>query len=110
MYERSLGYIHLGTTTNFQDICKFTSLRTGRRITRKQLTPLPMPQSLINQVGDMSIKEYYDEDIILIDRSGVTFEVYNYDVNTNDFTSRVDNNYNSYNCNNIAYEDSDNNK
>ena len=62
-----------------------------------------MPQSVINKVGYMAIKEYRDADLIFADINGGTLEVYNDDVNTYDVTAWVDNNYNNYNSNNTAY-------
>ena len=47
--ERSQGAIYLGTTTNFHGSCKFIILITVQRISRKQFTPLPMPQSVIKK-------------------------------------------------------------
>ena len=69
-----------------------------------------MPQSVINQLEDMEIKEDWNEDLILTARNGSTFEVYIDDVNTNDVTTGVDNNYNNYNSNGTAYEYDTNNK
>ena len=56
----------------------------------------------------MAIKEDYDEDIIFTDINGGALEVYNDDVDTHDFITGVDNNYN--NSNNAAYQDGANNK
>ena len=47
MSEILQGSIYLGYTNKFQGVCKLISLRTGRIITRKKFTPLPMPQSII---------------------------------------------------------------
>ena len=69
-----------------------------------------MPQSVIKQVDNMAINEYYDEDLILIDINWSTLEVYYYEVNTHDITVGVDNNYNNYNINDVAYSDGTNNK
>ena len=67
MAEMLQGAIYQGPTSNFQGKCKSSSLRTGRRITRKKFTPLPMLQSVINQVEDMNIKEDCNEDLIFTD-------------------------------------------
>ena len=61
-----------------------------------------MPQSMINQVEDMSIKEDRDEDLIFTKRNRSTLELYDNDFNTHDVTARVYNNYNNYNSNNAA--------
>ena len=70
--ERSQVAIYLGPTTKFQGSCKFTSLRTWQRITRKKFTSLPMTPSVINQVEDMAIKEDRDEDLIFTHINGIT--------------------------------------
>ena len=75
----------------------------------KQFPPLLMPQSMIKQREDRSIKEGHNEDPILINRNGKTLEVYEYDSNTHAVTTGLDNNYNKYNSNNVAYEDGANN-
>jgi hypothetical protein len=46
------------------------SLRTGKRITRKQFTELPMPDSVIKRVEAMALKEKQDKTITFSDRSG----------------------------------------
>ena len=69
-----------------------------------------MPQSVINQVEDMSIKEDRDEDLILTERNMITLEVYDNDVNKHDVIAGVDNKYNNYNSNNEAYKDGTNDK
>ena len=104
MSEMSQGYIYIGNTTNFQGRCNFISLKTGRIITRKKSTSPPMPQAVIKQVEDMVIKEDCDEDLIFTDRNGITLEVYDNDVNKNDVITGVNNNYNNYNSNGVAYE------
>ena len=103
MAERLQRSIYLGTTTDFQGSCKFISLKIGRRITKNQFTPLPMPQSLIKQVKDLSVKEDLDGDLIFTDINGSTLEVYNDDANTHEFTVGVDNNYNNYTSNGASY-------
>ena len=47
--ERPKEAIFLGATRKFQRSCKFLSLRTGQRITRKKFTSQPMPQSVIKK-------------------------------------------------------------
>ena len=47
--ERPKEAIFLGATKNFQSSCKLLCLRTRQRITRKQLTSQPMPQSVIKK-------------------------------------------------------------
>ena len=88
--ELPQGGIFLGTTTNFQGSCKFLSLRTGRRITIKQFTPLPTPQSVIKQVEYMAIKENREEDFLFTDQNWNTLEVYDDDSPAEDATAGVD--------------------
>ena len=58
----------------------------------------------------MAIKEDRDEDLIFTNRNGSTLELYNDSTNTHDVTTGLDNNYNSYNSKDAAYEDVSNNK
>jgi hypothetical protein len=60
----------LGTTANFQGSYKFHSLRTGKRITRKQFKELPMPDSIIKRVEAMAEREQQEKTITFSDRSG----------------------------------------
>ena len=51
---RTVGAICLGPTGNQQGGYKYFNLRTGKRITRRKWTPLPMPHDVIarvNQIG-----------------------------------------------------------
>jgi hypothetical protein len=68
--ERTQPAICLGPTANFQGSYTFISLRTGKRITRKQFKELPMPASIIKRVEAMAIKEKQDKTIPFHDRSG----------------------------------------
>ena len=65
-----------------------------------------MPQSLINQLEYISIKEDLYEELIFADINWIALEVYNNDFNTHDATAGVDKNYTNYNSNNASYEDS----
>jgi hypothetical protein len=71
MEERTQPAICLGPTANFQGSYKFLSLRTGKRITRKQFKELPMPDSIITRVEAMAAREKQDKTITFCDRSGV---------------------------------------
>ena len=53
MQARTLGAICLGPTGNSQGSYKFMNLRTGRRITRRKWTNLPMPQEVIDRVNEL---------------------------------------------------------
>jgi hypothetical protein len=68
--ERTQPAICLGPTANFQGSYTFMSLRTGKRITRKQFTELPMPDSVIKRVKAMALKEKQDKNITFSDQSG----------------------------------------
>jgi hypothetical protein len=70
MDEQTQPAICLGPTANFQGTYKFMSLRTGKWITRKQFTELPMPDSVIKRVEAMALKEKQDKTISFSDRSG----------------------------------------
>jgi hypothetical protein len=65
MSERTQPAICLGPTANFQGSYKFLSLRTGKRITRKQLKELPMPDSIIKRVEAMAEREQQNKKITL---------------------------------------------
>jgi hypothetical protein len=70
MEERTQSAICLGPTANFQGSYKFLSLRTGKRITRKQFKELPMPDYIIKRVEAMSEREKQDKTITFSNRSG----------------------------------------
>jgi hypothetical protein len=69
MSEQTQPAICLGPTANFQGSYKFISLRTGKRITRKQFKELPMPDSIIKRVEAMAEREQQDKTITFGDRS-----------------------------------------
>jgi hypothetical protein len=69
MSERTQPAICLGPTANFQGSYKFLSLRTGKRITRKQFKELPMPDSIIKRVEAMAEREQQEKTITFSDRS-----------------------------------------
>jgi hypothetical protein len=70
MTEGTQPVICLGPTANFQGSYKFLSLKTGKRIARKQFKELPMPYSVIRQVEAMATREKQDKVITFCDRSG----------------------------------------
>jgi hypothetical protein len=70
MTERTQPAICLGPTANFQGSYKFLSLKTGKRITRKQFKELPMPDSVIKQIEAMATREKQDKVITFSNRSG----------------------------------------
>jgi hypothetical protein len=70
MDERTQPAICLGPTANFQGSYTFLSLRTGKRITRKQFTELPMPELVVKRVEAMALREKQNKTITFSDRSG----------------------------------------
>jgi hypothetical protein len=70
MTERTQPAICLGPTANFQGSYKFLSLKTRKRITRKQFKELPMPYSVIKQIEAMATREKQDKVITFSNRSG----------------------------------------
>jgi hypothetical protein len=57
MAPRTLGVICLGPTGNFQGSYKMMCHQTGRKLTRKQFQELPMPDSIIKRIEDITAKE-----------------------------------------------------
>ena len=64
---RTLGAICLGPSGNLQGGYKFMNLRTGKKLTRRRWTALPMPQEVIDRVnklgeadGQPSLLTFYD--------------------------------------------------
>ena len=67
---RTVGAICLGPTGNMQGSYKFLNLRTGRRITRRKWTHLPMPQDVIDRVNELGRAEGQPELLTFFDRKG----------------------------------------
>ena len=55
---RTVGAICLGPTGNQQGGYKFFNLHTGKRITRRKWTPLPMPHDVIARVNQIGHSQY----------------------------------------------------
>jgi hypothetical protein len=70
MDERTQPAICFGPMEIFQGSYKFMSLRTGKQITRKQFTELPMPNSVVKRVKAMVLREKQNKTITFSDRSG----------------------------------------
>ena len=70
MQARTLGAICLGPTGNSQGSYKFMNLRTGRRITRRKWTNLPMPQEVIDRVNELGKTDGLPELLTFYDRKG----------------------------------------
>ena len=67
---RTVGAICLGPTGNIQGSYKFLNLRTGKRITRRRWTPLPMPQEVIDRVNQLGKADAQPELLTFYDRKG----------------------------------------
>jgi hypothetical protein len=70
MDKRTQPAICIVPTVNFQGSYNFLSLRTGKWITRKQFTELPMPESVVKRVEAMALREKQNKTITFSDRSG----------------------------------------
>ena len=60
----------VGPTGNIQGSCKFLNLRTGKRITRRSWTELPMPQEAIERVNQLGLADRQPELLTFYDRKG----------------------------------------
>jgi hypothetical protein len=67
---RTVGAICLGPTGNMQGSYKFLNLRTGKRITRRRWTLLPMPQEVIERVNQLGTADGQPELFTFYDRKG----------------------------------------
>jgi Reverse transcriptase (RNA-dependent DNA polymerase) len=67
---RTVGAICLGPTGNLQGSYKFLNLRTGKRITRRSWTHLPMPQEVIDRVNELGKAQGQPELLSFFDRKG----------------------------------------
>ena len=68
MEERTIGYICLGITGNLQGSYTFLNLTTGKLITRRKFTPLPMPNDVIDRVIELVNKEKAPKGLQFADR------------------------------------------
>ena len=66
----TVGAICLGPTGNLQGSYKFLNLRTGKKITCRNFTPLPMPQAVIDRVNQLSKLDSQPELLTFFDRNG----------------------------------------
>ncbi len=69
----------MGPTGNLQGSYKFLSLATGKKVTRRKFTEMPITESVIKQVEAMAVK---DGAVI-----GINFEIEK-DLNTNLTTTK----------------------
>lgn len=68
---RTVGAICFGPTGNLQGSYKFLNLRTGRIITRRNWTDLPMPQEVIDRVNALGRAEGQPELLTFFYRRGL---------------------------------------
>jgi hypothetical protein len=71
MAARTVGAICLGPTGNIQGSYKFLNLRTGKRLTRRRWTSLPMPQEVIDRVNELGKADGQPELLTFYDRKGL---------------------------------------
>jgi hypothetical protein len=69
MAPRTPGVICLGPTGNFQGSYKMMCHQTGRKLTRKQLQELPMPESIIKRIEAIAEKEKQEKNLVFSDRN-----------------------------------------
>jgi hypothetical protein len=67
---RTVGAICLGPTGNIQGSYKFLNLRTGKHITRRRWSQLPMPQEVIDRVDQLGRADGQPELLTFYDRKG----------------------------------------
>ena len=67
---RTVGAICLGPTGNLQGSYKFLNLRTGKRITRRNWTQLPMPKEVIDRVNQLGRSDNQPALLTFYDRRG----------------------------------------
>ena len=67
---RTVGAITLGPTGNLQGGYKFLNLRTGKKITRRNWTHLPMPSEVIERVNKIGFAQVQPKLLIFQDRHG----------------------------------------
>ena len=68
MTSRSTGAIYLGPLGNIQGDYKFLSLTTGRKLSRRQITILPMPSDVIRRVEQLATQEKQTSSLVILDR------------------------------------------
>jgi hypothetical protein len=58
-------------TGNLQESYKFLSLATGKKVTRRKFTEMPVTEAVIKQVKEMAVKDGAVKGINFKDRKGV---------------------------------------
>ena len=68
MASRSTGDICLGPLGNIQGGYKSLSITTGRKLSRRQFTILPMPSDVIRRVEHLATQEKQTSSLVFLDR------------------------------------------
>ena len=68
MASRSTGAICFGSLGNIQGGYKFLSITTGRKLSRRQFTILPMPSDVICRVEHFATQEKHTSSLVFLDR------------------------------------------
>src|SRR5210317_1045814 len=76
MNERTVGAICLGPSYNLQDGYKFYSLLTGKKLVRRQFTPCPMTQDVIDRVIELGEQQAGPHGLVFKDKRGNIVEQY----------------------------------
>jgi len=66
--------ICVGPMGNLQGSYKFLSLATGKKVTRRKFTKMPVTDVVIKQVEEMAVKDGAIKGIIFKDRKGLEYE------------------------------------
>jgi hypothetical protein len=61
----------MGPTGNLQGSNKFLSLATGKKVTRRKFTEMPVTDTVIKQVEEVAVKDGAVKGINFKDRNGV---------------------------------------
>ncbi len=71
---RTKWAICMGSTGNLQGSYKFLSLATGKKVTHRKFTEMPVTEAVIKQVKEMAVKDGAVKGIGFKDRKGVEYE------------------------------------
>jgi hypothetical protein len=64
----------MGPTGNLQGSYKFLSLATGKKVTRRKFTEMPVTDAVIKQVEEMAVKDGAIKGINFKGRKGLEYE------------------------------------
>ncbi len=73
MEPRTKWAICMGPTGNLLGSYKFLSLATGKKVTRRKFTKIPVTEAVVKQVEEMAVKDGAVKGINLKDRNGMAF-------------------------------------